>query len=621
MSSDSEEEDHEFALYGTLLDPLEEDTVQAKKPISIQDQIATDKHGKRRFHGAFTGGFSAGFCNTVGSLEGWTPSTFKSSRSTKDASSVAPRKPEDFMDDEDMSAFGIAPKSIQVSSSFEGKAGEGQKRQRSLPGTTIPGVPVLQSLLQPVSDTIGSKLLSRMGWKPGQGIGPRLTKQDKRLASNQDKARRKIYGCSLPGQDQETKGGGEEEEEEEEEKSMEKKVKGKGQKENQVDNKQIAVSIDLTSDEDATLTTTKHKKKSKKVKEDSKEKMSASETCDSDSGVRTRTRVQKKAINKVEDLPVIASSPVKVISDKIKDKVNMFENVVNGTSEESEGRVTRTKTRKLNKSEEEQSKAQGGDVFKIPLAVKNVKEIKKPTIVVKKPADKTKEPPAVDPKQAAIDERRRLREERSQKAAAARDQAEKEKREHAAKLEREREEKLKLKKVRDDKLKEEMEKKKKEAMAKIEQQKREQEAARVARLQEIVEEENRKEAQRKKEQEMAERKVQQAKLADKLKAQQKLQAAQKKVETPVELNYSISEDPVPSDEDEEARPKRPIPSWAKASNRNVVLADQIYLSELIPKFFDNPDDINPSVIELFGEENVRSRPRTSSAVWNRTACE
>uniref|UniRef100_A0A8D8QBP7 Inner centromere protein n=1 Tax=Cacopsylla melanoneura TaxID=428564 RepID=A0A8D8QBP7_9HEMI len=410
-------------------------------------------------------------------------------------------------------------------------------------------------------------------------------------------------------------------EEEEEEKSMEKKVKGKGQKENQVDNKQIAVSIDLTSDEDATLTTTKHKKKSKKVKEDSKEKMSASETCDSDSGVRTRTRVQKKAINKVEDLPVIASSPVKVISDKIKDKVNMFENVVNGTSEESEGRVTRTKTRKLNKSEEEQSKAQGGDVFKIPLAVKNVKEIKKPTIVVKKPADKTKEPPAVDPKQAAIDERRRLREERSQKAAAARDQAEKEKREHAAKLEREREEKLKLKKVRDDKLKEEMEKKKKEAMAKIEQQKREQEAARVARLQEIVEEENRKEAQRKKEQEMAERKVQQAKLADKLKAQQKLQAAQKKVETPVELNYSISEDPVPSDEDEEARPKRPIPSWAKASNRNVVLADQIYLSELIPKFFDNPDDINPSVIELFGEENVRSRPRTSSAVWNRTACE
>lgn len=30
----------------------------------------TDEEGRRRFHGAFTGGFSAGFYNTVGSKEG-----------------------------------------------------------------------------------------------------------------------------------------------------------------------------------------------------------------------------------------------------------------------------------------------------------------------------------------------------------------------------------------------------------------------------------------------------------------------------------------------------------------------------------------------------------------------
>ena len=29
--------------------------------------------GKRRFHGAFTGGFSAGHWNTVGTEEGWAP--------------------------------------------------------------------------------------------------------------------------------------------------------------------------------------------------------------------------------------------------------------------------------------------------------------------------------------------------------------------------------------------------------------------------------------------------------------------------------------------------------------------------------------------------------------------
>lgn len=43
-------------------------------------QEVTDAEGRRRFHGAFTGGYSAGFYNTVGSLEGWQPKTFTSSR-------------------------------------------------------------------------------------------------------------------------------------------------------------------------------------------------------------------------------------------------------------------------------------------------------------------------------------------------------------------------------------------------------------------------------------------------------------------------------------------------------------------------------------------------------------
>ena len=43
-------------------------------------QEVTDAEGRRRFHGAFTGGYSAGYHNTVGSLEGWNPSTYSSSR-------------------------------------------------------------------------------------------------------------------------------------------------------------------------------------------------------------------------------------------------------------------------------------------------------------------------------------------------------------------------------------------------------------------------------------------------------------------------------------------------------------------------------------------------------------
>jgi G patch domain-containing protein 1 len=77
-----------------------EDTLPRKKPFSLKDQVATDKYGRRRFHGAFTGGFSAGFFNSVGSLEGWTPSTFKSSRGDK--AKEMQQKPEDYMDEEVM---------------------------------------------------------------------------------------------------------------------------------------------------------------------------------------------------------------------------------------------------------------------------------------------------------------------------------------------------------------------------------------------------------------------------------------------------------------------------------------------------------------------------------------
>jgi G patch domain-containing protein 1 len=48
-----------------------------------KNQVVTDAQGRRRFHGAFTGGFSAGYYNTVGSEEGWTPSEYKSSKSRR----------------------------------------------------------------------------------------------------------------------------------------------------------------------------------------------------------------------------------------------------------------------------------------------------------------------------------------------------------------------------------------------------------------------------------------------------------------------------------------------------------------------------------------------------------
>ena len=46
------------------------DEIPSKKPLQVEDMVVKDENGRRRFHGAFTGGFSAGYWNTVGSKEG-----------------------------------------------------------------------------------------------------------------------------------------------------------------------------------------------------------------------------------------------------------------------------------------------------------------------------------------------------------------------------------------------------------------------------------------------------------------------------------------------------------------------------------------------------------------------
>lgn len=46
------------------------DEATTRKPISLHEQTVRDSQGRLRFHGAFTGGFSAGYFNTVGSEAG-----------------------------------------------------------------------------------------------------------------------------------------------------------------------------------------------------------------------------------------------------------------------------------------------------------------------------------------------------------------------------------------------------------------------------------------------------------------------------------------------------------------------------------------------------------------------
>ncbi|XP_036886644.1 G patch domain-containing protein 1 isoform X3 [Sturnira hondurensis] len=193
LDSDSDED---LVSYGTGLEPLEEGE-RPKKPIPLQDQTVRDEKGRyKRFHGAFSGGFSAGYFNTVGSKEGWTPSSFVSSRQNRADKSVL--GPEDFMDEEDLSEFGIAPKVIVTTDDFASKTKDRiREKARQLAAATapVPGATLLDDFITPAKLSVGFELLRKMGWKEGQGIGPRVKRRPHRQKPDPGV---KIYGCALP---------------------------------------------------------------------------------------------------------------------------------------------------------------------------------------------------------------------------------------------------------------------------------------------------------------------------------------------------------------------------------------------------------------------------------------
>ena len=98
---------------------------QQQQQQNAREQRRLGAQGSGRLHGAFTGGFSAGYFNTAGSKEGWTPASFRSSRndrrysergaSTTDATAdagggderkgsrtVHQQRVEDFMDEDEL---------------------------------------------------------------------------------------------------------------------------------------------------------------------------------------------------------------------------------------------------------------------------------------------------------------------------------------------------------------------------------------------------------------------------------------------------------------------------------------------------------------------------------------
>ncbi|XP_064813896.1 G patch domain-containing protein 1-like [Oncorhynchus masou masou] len=195
MASDSDS-DGDFVTFGTPLEPLEEDE-PLRKPVPLHEQTVKDEKGRyQRFHGAFTGGFSAGYFNTVGTKEGWTPATFVSSRQQKAGRQNA--RPEDFMDEEDLGDHGIAPRQITTTADFaSGRKDEIRDKARAITSLSapIPGDTVLEDLVAPARSSMGAELLRRMGWKDGQGVGPRVKR---RLCQQRADSATRAFGSASP---------------------------------------------------------------------------------------------------------------------------------------------------------------------------------------------------------------------------------------------------------------------------------------------------------------------------------------------------------------------------------------------------------------------------------------
>ncbi|GAA5909013.1 uncharacterized protein JCM6883_002579 [Sporobolomyces salmoneus] len=207
-----------FVTLGTALPSLTDNKKDKNEFKPVWEQEVYDDQGRRRLHGAFTGGFSAGYYNTVGSKEGWTPSTFKSSRSNRASNKQrdVTEAAREYMDEEDLAEL-AASRTIETNQAYSTSSSSkphapaydpllGQfgtlsstSQAPAPPSSSSTFDDALTSLIQPSTNRVGLKLMQKMGWRPSQGIGPRIT-----YSQRQRQARE--LGITLPVEEEEGEG-------------------------------------------------------------------------------------------------------------------------------------------------------------------------------------------------------------------------------------------------------------------------------------------------------------------------------------------------------------------------------------------------------------------------------
>ncbi|KAJ7138800.1 hypothetical protein C8R46DRAFT_1168247 [Mycena filopes] len=192
-----------FCLIGTPLPPLEKSKDNGEF-VPLWKQDVRDEQGRRRLHGAFTGGFSAGYFNSVGSKEGWTPSAFVSSRG--DRSKKKASRPEDFMDEEDLQELKDSRDVVDTTDEMDlasgMQTGHGDDEEQDSVARALEA-----SMLPAAKDSAGARILKKMGWRIGQGIGPRVTMRQRKLQDLQALSGRRGVEADIiiPDDDEEEK--------------------------------------------------------------------------------------------------------------------------------------------------------------------------------------------------------------------------------------------------------------------------------------------------------------------------------------------------------------------------------------------------------------------------------
>ncbi|CAI2360364.1 unnamed protein product [Moneuplotes crassus] len=140
----------------------------SKKDRGQNDEYALNEKGQRRFHGAFTGGFHAGYNNTVGSEAGFKPAQFDRNKKYTVF---------DIMDEEDLGDH-IQGQTIQTKEGFD-TLGDGIKselKNQLAHGALASMIP--DELIVAPKSSIGYKLLKKLGWNERSKKNKHFTMED-----------------------------------------------------------------------------------------------------------------------------------------------------------------------------------------------------------------------------------------------------------------------------------------------------------------------------------------------------------------------------------------------------------------------------------------------------------